>query len=339
MRFDLAALGEDTQAQLALEATGDDPVQPHAKALAQVGTPLLLAVRAIDEDPLQPRREFDQEALQQLADSIAERGVLQAVSVRRHPEQIDRWILNFGARRLRASRLAGKSDIPAFVNETADSYDQVIENEQREGLKPLELALFVQRRLAAGESQVEIARKLGKSPPFVTYATALIDAPDWLMSLYRGGRCRGLRELYELRQLETKHPGCVQPLEADREPITRDRVAALRASVDQKEERFRGRAGTDLARETPLARTTAMNPSATHEADRPVVGVRGSDGRTQARTGHSFTLVADLDGSLVEVVVDTAPADDGTVYVDAADGGARRAVDAGRLRLVRLVSR
>jgi ParB family chromosome partitioning protein len=69
----------------------------------------------------------------------------------------------------------------------------------------MELALFVQRRLAAGETQAEIARRLGKSRQYVTYATALIDAPDWLMALHREGRCRGLKELYDLRRLADTH--------------------------------------------------------------------------------------------------------------------------------------
>ena len=111
------------------------------------GAPLQLPIDAIEEDPDQPRQEFDPDGLAELAETIRERGVRQPISVRRHPEKPDRWMLNFGARRLRASKLIGKLDIPAFVDNTADSYDQVIENEQREGLKPLELALFVQRRL------------------------------------------------------------------------------------------------------------------------------------------------------------------------------------------------
>ena len=84
-------------------------------------------------------------------------------------------MLNFGARRLRASRLAGLSEIPAFIDATADNFDQVIENERREGLKPLELALFVQKRLALGDNQAEIAKRLGKSRQWVTLATALIE--------------------------------------------------------------------------------------------------------------------------------------------------------------------
>ena len=55
------------------------------------------------------------------------------------------------------------------------------------GLTPLELALFIECRIEAGDSQAEIARRLGKSRPYFTYATALVGAPDWLMALYRRG--------------------------------------------------------------------------------------------------------------------------------------------------------
>jgi ParB family chromosome partitioning protein len=198
---------------------------------AIAGTTSMLRIADIDEDPAQPRKEFDDEPLRQLADSIALRGVLQAISVRRHPEQSGRWMLNFGARRLRASKLAGREDIPATVNETATSYDQVIENEQREGLKPLELALFVRSRLALGETQAEIARQLGKSPTLITMVCAMIDPPDWLMSAYRSGQCRGIAELYELRRLSEREPKRVAEVIAQGGPITRATVKAIKAPV------------------------------------------------------------------------------------------------------------
>lgn len=201
-------------------------------ALDQPGTdgaPMLLPLASIEEDPSQPRTEFDDEPMRQLADSIAQRGVLQAISVRRHPDQPDRWMLNFGARRLRASKLAGRTDIPATVNETATSYDQVIENEQREGLKPLELALFVRKRLALGETQAEIARQLGKSPTLITMVCAMIDPPDWLMSAYRSGQCRSIAELYELRRLNERQPERVAEAIAQGAPITRATVKAMKA--------------------------------------------------------------------------------------------------------------
>ena len=121
----------------------DDLAALDAPTLEANGQPLMLPVEGIDEDPEQPRREFDANALQDLAETIRERGVRQPISVRPNLQHAGRWVLNFGARRLRASRLAGLSEIPAFIDTTADSYDQVIENEQREGLKPLELALLL----------------------------------------------------------------------------------------------------------------------------------------------------------------------------------------------------
>jgi ParB family chromosome partitioning protein len=188
---------------------------------AESGTPKSIALTDIDEDPEQPRSEFDAEALRELAATIAERGVKQPVSVRPHPSQAGRWMLNFGARRLRAAKLARLEQIPAFVDETADSYDQVIENEQREGLRPLELAMFVKRRIAAGDSQAEIARRLGKSPTLITMVSAMIDPPPWLLEAYRSGQCKGVAELYELRRMHERAPDRALELVAKREPITR----------------------------------------------------------------------------------------------------------------------
>jgi ParB/RepB/Spo0J family partition protein len=216
---------------------GEKGTQGDMGGLAQVvaeqgvGQPVQLPLDLVDEDPNQPRREFDEEALQELAQTIALRGVRQPVSVRPHPQVPGRWMLNFGARRYRASRLAGKAQIPAFVDETADTYDQVIENEQREGLRPLDLALFVQQRLSLGESQADIARQLGKSRAYVTVATALIEAPDWLLAAYREGRCRGLRELYELRQLHTRLGDQVAQWASAQSEITRPELAAYKSAA------------------------------------------------------------------------------------------------------------
>jgi ParB family transcriptional regulator, chromosome partitioning protein len=112
-----------------------------------VGVGRIFASRC-DGNPEQPRREFDANALQGLSETIRERGVRQPIPVRPNLQASGRWVLNFGARRLCASKLAGLESIPAFIDTTADSDDQVIENEQREGPRPLELALLVQKRLA-----------------------------------------------------------------------------------------------------------------------------------------------------------------------------------------------
>lgn len=301
------------------------------------GAPLQLPIDAIDEDPDQPRREFDADGLAELAETIRERGVRQPVSVRRHPTQPDRWMLNFGARRLRASKLVGKLDIPAFIDTTADSYDQVIENEQRQGLKPLELALFVQRRLAAGDTQAEVARRLGKSRQYVTMATALIDAPDWLLTAYREGRCRGLNELYELRKLAADHPQYVEAWTSDRDAITRDRVIALRTDLAQGSGSMQ-RGTSALIEAVAQSGDDSAWPDMAAPQPAPVPAPAPAIAAAARSATPKLRLLAKLDG--VAVVVDTqcAPPQAGQVFVRVVGGRDAEPVDAARLTLTGLVA-
>jgi ParB family chromosome partitioning protein len=284
------------------------------------GVPIRLPIDRIDEDPEQPRREFDANALDELAQTIRERGVRQPISVRPSLQRADCWTLNFGARRLRACKLAGLSEIPAFIDTTADSYDQVIENEQREGLKPLELALFVQKRLAAGDKQAEIARRLGKSRQYVTLATALIEAPDWLLDTYRQGRCRGMAELYELRRLHGEHPQAVEAWAADRDSITREAISALRAEVALVAAASVSVSPAASTREGTSAATTPMTTERPHQQS-------------------NRRLHVEMDGQDYQLVVSVAPSRAGHLYVRPLAGGPRRLVPAASLRLRGFVAR
>ncbi|ACB33056.1 parB-like partition protein [Leptothrix cholodnii SP-6] len=314
----------------------EDLVALDAPTADASGTPLMLALDAIDEDPEQPRREFDESSLQALADTIRERGVRQPISVRPHPAQPGRWLLNFGARRLRAARMAGHAQIPVFVDTTADRYDQVIENEQREGLRPLELALFVQKRLALGESQAEIARKLGKSRQWVSLVTAMIDPPDWLMQAYREGRCRGLKELHELRKLHEGHPQQVEAWQKDQSDITRSSVQALRADL-----------AVVAADPPPIAVvvTTSPEPSTPRGLSASVQAVTTTP--TQAviqpdpmpvQSRGPLKLQVEMNEQRCELLVTLPPAQLGHVYVKRLDGGEVVLAPAGALKLLGFMS-
>jgi len=295
-----------------------DAPSPSPSTMAS-GEPLQLPVADIDEDPEQPRREFDANALAELAATIRERGVRQPISVRPDLQASGRWVLNFGARRLRAAKLAGLDTIPAFVDTTADRYDQVIENEQREGLKPLELALFVQKRLALGDRQADIARQLGKSRQWVTLATALIEPPDWLLQAYREGRCRGMNELHELRRLHGEHADLVEDWVGREPSITRDRLAELRAELSAS-------AHTDFRRAKPT------------EADTPTSAAAVLCDAVAARPPHSSKrLHVEFDGQDHQLVVSVAPEQPGHVYVRPLVGGPRRLAPASALKLLGFV--
>jgi ParB family chromosome partitioning protein len=292
--------------------------------LPENGAPLRLPIAAINEDPDQPRQEFDDESLAELAETIKDRGIRQPVSVRTHPSEPGRWMLNFGARRLRASKLAGLPEIPAFVDHTANSVDQFIENEQRKGLTPLEIALFVQRSLNRGQSQAEIARAIGKSRQYVMIATALIDAPEWLMTAYRQGRCRGLNELHELRKLHAVHPEQVEAWAADNQSFTRDRVALLRTQLQQRVTApVQPPAVTDPGESAATATMTPIR--ADYAAVQPGVTI----GVTKAP--H---LLAQLNGGLVVVVTNAIPEEEGYVYIQTPKASSRQAVQASRLALI-----
>lgn len=170
------------------------------------------------EDPDNARKEFDPEKLKELADSMKAinpntgkpRGVLQPLSVRHHPEIEGHFIINGGNRRFRAAIIAGLSEIPYFIGGDVDSYDKIVDNIIREGLSPLETALFIKGRLETGEKPGEIAKRLGKKPSFVSDHSIFFDMADCIRDLYDSHRCRSMQALALLHRTYKKHKNSVQ---------------------------------------------------------------------------------------------------------------------------------
>jgi ParB family chromosome partitioning protein len=216
MALDLSALEEKPA-----------PAAGPAVAAPPTGKPLDIPLAHIEEDPDQPRKEFTPEAMQEMTDSIRARGIKTPVSVRTHPAKPGKWMLNYGARRYRGSVAAGRESIPAFVDESHDDYDQVIENIQRDDLKPMELALFIKKRLDAGDQKKAIAKNLGKDGAIITQHLALIDPPACIEDAYSNRKCVSPKTLYELRGLHDKFPEQVEAWCADAAEITRKMVSEL----------------------------------------------------------------------------------------------------------------
>lgn len=130
-------------------------------------------------NPFQPRKIFQQRALEELASSIAEHGIIQPVICTR---QGDGYRLVVGERRCRASRMAGLTHVPVIIEEMTESrllQVALIENLQREDLDPIETALAYSHLLREHDlTQEELAQKVGKSRPAITNALRLLALPD-----------------------------------------------------------------------------------------------------------------------------------------------------------------
>ena len=165
------------------------------------GKALDIPIGDVEPDPDQPRKNFKQEALDEMASSIRAYGVKSPVSVRDKTGHPGKYILNFGERRWRGSKLADKRLIPAFIDNDFDPYVQVIENIEREDLEPMDLALWIKGRLDAGEKKGAIAKKLGKDASYITRHCALLELPEPLQKLYDNGQCTDARAVYDLLKI------------------------------------------------------------------------------------------------------------------------------------------
>lgn len=149
-----------------------------------------LAVSQISANRLQPRHQFDEEALVALTASISELGVLQPVLVR--PTGPDSYELIAGERRLRAAKRAGLQNIPAIirrVDDTGSLEQAIVENLHREDLNPLEEASAYQQLLDDfGFSQEEVARRVGKSRSAISNTIRLLQLPAGVQKFVADGQ-------------------------------------------------------------------------------------------------------------------------------------------------------
>ncbi|MEO8921493.1 MAG: ParB/RepB/Spo0J family partition protein [Caldimonas sp.] len=137
------------------------------------GRPLQVSIRCVDEDPNNPRTEFRNEEIAELAHDIALRGILQPIVVL--PLGDGRYRVLFGARRLRAAKQAGLETVPVVIGSKAhDVYAQIAENQKRHGMTSLDLARFMRARVDAGESNAEIAKRMGIDQTTVAHHLALL---------------------------------------------------------------------------------------------------------------------------------------------------------------------
>ena len=149
-----------------------------------------IKISEIEPNREQPRKEFDSEALAELADSISQHGILQPLLMRPMPAGGYRIVA--GERRWRAARMAGLREVPAVVREMTDTEEMIfalIENLQREDLTPLEEAKGYRTLIETQDFTQEVVSKtIGKSRPAITNALRLLNLPEDIQELLEGGK-------------------------------------------------------------------------------------------------------------------------------------------------------
>ena len=139
----------------------------------------------------QPRKTFEHESLEHLADSIAQFGVIQPIVVRENKNLAGTYEILAGERRWRAAKMAGLSEIPAVILDGDDlkaAQVAVIENVQREDLNPIEEALAYQTLLEGFHlTQEEVSKQVGKSRSAITNLLRLLDLPDEVLEMVKNG--------------------------------------------------------------------------------------------------------------------------------------------------------
>jgi ParB family chromosome partitioning protein len=172
---------------------GDDvPVAPKATEIASGKNPRTLPVAFLRPNRFQPRKTFVQEELQDLANSIREKGVLQPILVRPIAGETNAYEIVAGERRWRASQIAKLHDVPVVIREMSDGESlelAVVENVQREDLNAIEEAAAYHELMDRFQyTQDRVAQEVGKSRPHVANTLRLLKLPESVKAMVRDGR-------------------------------------------------------------------------------------------------------------------------------------------------------
>lgn len=210
---------------------GSEPLDIKNKPMTAMAE---IAVSDIVPNPTQPRRDFDEEALAELADSIRTLGVIQPVTVKRCDD--GKYMIISGERRWRASQAAGLGTLPAYIRE-ADDADlhamALVENLQREDLNPVEVALGLQRLVEeCGLTQDALSEKVGMKRPTISNYMRLLRLPaEVQLALKEGlismGHAKAIAGAPEERQLALLRK-CIR-----REMSVRQIEEAVRAEAEK----------------------------------------------------------------------------------------------------------
>ncbi len=185
-----SALGKGLSALLSSSDTDITSKTDITGSPAVAGSVANIAIEKIETNPFQPRTDFEEQALKELAESIRQQGIIQPITVRKLG--YDKYQIISGERRFRASKLAGLEVIPAYIriaNDQAMLEMALVENIQRENLNPIEIGISYKRLIdECNLSQEQLADKVGKDRSTVTNYMRLLKLPPKIQAAIRDGQ-------------------------------------------------------------------------------------------------------------------------------------------------------
>lgn len=206
----------------------------YAKLTSKSGSFYDFDVDIISPDPNQPRKNFDETALQELADDLKKNGLIQPIVVRDDPDNVGKFIVVAGERRLKAAKLAGFTKIRSILSTYESSqlgYVQIAENAKRDNLKFYEMAEFIVSRSDAGEKQADIAEKLGLSKTRISEYMSWRDAPSFFKESKE--KFPSMRAFYDLVKLYAEYPSEVTEFINKAESISKVDITTLKKKLTE----------------------------------------------------------------------------------------------------------
>ncbi|AWX05541.1 MULTISPECIES: ParB/RepB/Spo0J family partition protein [Gammaproteobacteria] len=279
------------------------------------------------EDEDNARQEFDAQRLQELAESMTQvnpktgevRGILEPLSVKHHPDKPGHFIINGGARRYRAAKLAGLEQAPYIIKDELDDFDKFVLNDQREQLSPLEIAMFIKARLDEGYSKTEVAKALGRPASYVSDHVIFFDMAGAIRDLYDSERCRSMQALALLHRAHKKNPEpveafCQDANENDQE-LTTSQVRAFLESLKKPE----GPKEKDEKPTAPTGDSKDQEPQAPKDEDdnqgdtTPASETQLGEGDTDEEPGDQFPDPSTRNEDQQPLTLDGEPLSGGTL--------------------------
>lgn len=298
------------------------------------GTPRKVDISLIKEDENQPRKNFDEISLKELAASVATRGIKSPISVRPDPDEDGYFIINHGARRYRAAKIAGLSEVPVIIEKHYEFVDQIIENVQREDLKPIEIAMAIKKLLDMKYKKKQIAEMLGKSNSFVSQHFALLNLSEPIKKLFEDGKVTDVTIISELNSLYNKHPEEVKKFLEQEDEVTRSATRNLKDFLSGTD---KSQSIDDFDQEEHNDGDSDDDSNSSDEAIPQAVEINTGEKNTESEKMKKPVVVVQYQGMYARLLLNKRPPSSNEVWIKFEEGGEIECVLCSDLKIASII--